>query len=31
MRVSAGEEIIYFVRGACGNIFVFPRRSLVGN
>jgi len=30
MRVSAGEGIIYFVRGGCGNIFVFPRRSLVG-
>ena len=29
MRVSAGEGIIYFVRGGCGNIFVFPRRSLV--
>jgi len=28
MRVSAGEGIIYFVRGGCGNIFVFPCRSL---
>jgi len=23
MRVSAGEGIMYFVRGGCGNIFVF--------
>jgi len=29
MRVSAGEGIIYFVWGGCGNIFVFPRRSLL--
>jgi len=29
MRVSVGEGIIYFVRDGCGNLFVFPCRSLV--
>jgi len=29
MRVSAGEGIMYFVRDGCGNIFVFPLRSLM--